>query len=451
MLEAAREQRADGRRRRRRLRRDRTAAPRPRRCSLGLDVLPPRTVDYRGATLREFDLDAALARQPDADPGRRAGPHQRARAAATPSAGRMSSSCSTPASTSTPRVNVQHLESLNDVVAKITGVVVRETVPDAVFEQADEVELVDLPPDDLLERLQRGQGLRPRAGRAGRSATSSARAISSPCASWPAADGRARRRADARLPRDQAIQRSGPPPSGCWSASARARPRPAGAGGQAHGRAGCAPVDRRLRRDPAHRRLPAEARERLTQTLRLAEQLGAETVTLTGSDDERARSSPTPATATSPRSSSASRAARAGSELLFGSFVDELVQRQRRHRRLRHQRRDARPSSDAVRASGDVDRPTGAAYGRGRGRRGAGHRRWPGSCSPFFELANLVMVYLLGVVAVATPSRAGPVAAGLRPQRGRLRFLLRPAVLHLRGLRHPVPLHLRRSCWSSAS
>ena len=54
-------------------------------------------------------------------------------------------------------VNVQHVESLNDVVAKITGVVVRETVPDSVFEQADEVELIDLPPDDLLERLREGK------------------------------------------------------------------------------------------------------------------------------------------------------------------------------------------------------------------------------------------------------------------------------------------------------
>src|SRR5437660_1562538 len=54
-------------------------------------------------------------------------------------------------------LNVQHLESLNDVVAKITGVVVRETVPDSVFEQADEVELVDLPAEDLRQRLRDGK------------------------------------------------------------------------------------------------------------------------------------------------------------------------------------------------------------------------------------------------------------------------------------------------------
>src|SRR3989442_11959461 len=54
-------------------------------------------------------------------------------------------------------VNVQHVESLNDVVAKITGVVVRETVPDSVLERADEVELIDLPPDDLLQRFKEGK------------------------------------------------------------------------------------------------------------------------------------------------------------------------------------------------------------------------------------------------------------------------------------------------------
>ena len=54
-------------------------------------------------------------------------------------------------------VNVQHLESLNDVVGGITGIRVRETLPDRVFDQADEVVMVDLPPDDLLRRLQEGK------------------------------------------------------------------------------------------------------------------------------------------------------------------------------------------------------------------------------------------------------------------------------------------------------
>ena len=54
-------------------------------------------------------------------------------------------------------LNVQHLESLNDIVAQITGVRVRETVPDTIFDEADSVELVDLPPQELVERLREGK------------------------------------------------------------------------------------------------------------------------------------------------------------------------------------------------------------------------------------------------------------------------------------------------------
>ena len=64
-------------------------------------------------------------------------------------------------------VNVQHLESLNDVVAQITGTIVRETLPDAVLEGADEIELIDLSPDDLLQRLREGKVYAPAAGRTG--------------------------------------------------------------------------------------------------------------------------------------------------------------------------------------------------------------------------------------------------------------------------------------------
>jgi two-component system sensor histidine kinase KdpD len=54
-------------------------------------------------------------------------------------------------------LNVQHLESLNDVVAQVTGVVVRETVPDRVLDEASEIEVIDLPPDELLTRLKEGK------------------------------------------------------------------------------------------------------------------------------------------------------------------------------------------------------------------------------------------------------------------------------------------------------
>jgi two-component system sensor histidine kinase KdpD len=73
-------------------------------------------------------------------------------------------------------VNVQHIESLNDVVAQITGVRVHETVPDRVIERADEVELIDLPPAELAPAPARGQGLCASSRPSTRPSTSSARA-----------------------------------------------------------------------------------------------------------------------------------------------------------------------------------------------------------------------------------------------------------------------------------
>ena len=122
----------------------------------GLEVLPPQSLEHRSLVLNEFDLDAALQRRPAVilvdelahsnHPGAR---HPKRWMDIEELLGAGIDVYTT--------VNVQHLESLNDVVAQITGVQVRETVPDKVFDSADEVELVDLPPDDLLQRLQEGK------------------------------------------------------------------------------------------------------------------------------------------------------------------------------------------------------------------------------------------------------------------------------------------------------
>lgn len=127
----------------------------------GLPVLPPREQDYRGHRLREFDLDGALERHPALilmdelahtnAPGSR---HQKRWQDVEELLAAGIDVFTT--------VNVQHLESLNDVVGGITGVRVWETVPDRVFDQADEVVLVDLPPDELLKRLQEGKVYLPR-------------------------------------------------------------------------------------------------------------------------------------------------------------------------------------------------------------------------------------------------------------------------------------------------
>ncbi len=121
-----------------------------------LEILPRRPVEYRGTTLQEFDLDAALARRPTLmlvdelahtnAPGSRHAKRWQDVLELLDAGINVYSA-----------MNVQHVESLNDVVAKITGVVVRETVPDSIFEHTDEVELIDLPPDDLLHRLRDGK------------------------------------------------------------------------------------------------------------------------------------------------------------------------------------------------------------------------------------------------------------------------------------------------------
>jgi two-component system sensor histidine kinase KdpD len=122
----------------------------------GLEILPPQTLEYRGAQLKEFDIDGALKRKPGLllvdelahtnAPGAR---HLKRWQDVQELLDLGVNVYST--------LNVQHLESLNDIVAQITGVVVRETLPDKVLETADEVELIDLPPDDLLKRLQEGK------------------------------------------------------------------------------------------------------------------------------------------------------------------------------------------------------------------------------------------------------------------------------------------------------
>ncbi|HZM00823.1 MAG TPA: two-component system sensor histidine kinase KdbD, partial [Planctomycetota bacterium] len=122
----------------------------------GLEQIPWREVEYRGVALREFDVDAALARRPQLlvvdelahtnAPGSR---HAKRWQDVDDLLAAGIDVYST--------LNVQHLESLNDIVAQITGVVVRETLPDDVFERADEVELVDLTVPELLERLRQGK------------------------------------------------------------------------------------------------------------------------------------------------------------------------------------------------------------------------------------------------------------------------------------------------------
>lgn len=121
----------------------------------GLTILPPKRHSHRGRQIREFDLDAALARRPALILMDELA-HSNARL--TPSKRWQDIEELLEAGIDVfTTVNVQHLESLNDVVSGVTGIQVRETVPDPFFDAADEVVLVDLPPDDLRQRLNEGK------------------------------------------------------------------------------------------------------------------------------------------------------------------------------------------------------------------------------------------------------------------------------------------------------
>lgn len=122
----------------------------------GLELLPRRRLQYRELALEEFDLDAALARRPELLLVDELA-HTNVEGSRHPKRWQDVAELLAAGISVYTTLNVQHLDSLNDVIARITGVLVRETVPDAILERADEIELIDLPPDELLERFRRGR------------------------------------------------------------------------------------------------------------------------------------------------------------------------------------------------------------------------------------------------------------------------------------------------------
>lgn len=122
----------------------------------GIALLPPRLTEYRGRTFHEMDLDALLERRPRIAlvdelahtniPGSR---HVKRWQDVEELLAAGIDVYST--------LNIQHLESINDIVEQISGVKVRETLPDSVLATADEIELIDLPPQDLIKRLEEGK------------------------------------------------------------------------------------------------------------------------------------------------------------------------------------------------------------------------------------------------------------------------------------------------------
>lgn len=122
----------------------------------GLEILPRRTVPYRNRTLLEFDIDAAIARRPAVllvDEFA----HSNAPGLVHLKRYQDVEGVLQAGIDVWTTLNIQHLESLTDVVERIAGITVRETVPDKILERADEIVVVDLPPEDLIQRLKEGK------------------------------------------------------------------------------------------------------------------------------------------------------------------------------------------------------------------------------------------------------------------------------------------------------
>jgi two-component system sensor histidine kinase KdpD len=363
----------------------------------GLEILPRRRVDYRGTTLEEFDLDAALARHPalllvdelahtNAPESRHAKRWQDVLEVLDAGIDVYTT------------LNVQHLESLNDVIAKITGIVVRETVSDSVLEQADEVELVDLPAEDLRRRLKEGKVYVPhQAAEAVENFFREGNLI----ALRELALRHTAENVDAKMQRYRREHAIAP----VWPVTERvlvcAGPSPASARLVRAARRLAARLEApwvvAYVETPAHRKLSEEDRARVAQTLRLAESLGAETITLTGtrmSDELLAYA----------RTRNVSKIVIGKptrgfwQRLFLGSIVDSLV-----------------------RGSGEIDIYVISGDGTPMPRPRTWVRPRPGDPLPYvaavatvllctalawlmfprFELANIIMVYLLGVVLVS--------------------------------------------------
>lgn len=370
----------------------------------GLETLPRRAVDYHGTQLKEFDLDAALARHPAViliDELAHTNVSGMRHAKRWQDVQELLKAGITVYTT----VNVQHLESLNDVVAKITGVRVRETVPDSVLDRADDVELIDLPPDDLLQRLKDGKVYLPEQIQ---HAIQHFFAKGNLIALRELALRRTAERVDQQMEvyrRDHAVVRTWPAAETilvCVNMKQRG-PRLIRAARQmaADLHAKWIAVYVQV---PWHLRSAQSERDRLVQTLRLAEQLGAETVTLTG--EHVAQEILNYARTRNATKIIVGKPVRAPwKEWIFGSVVSELV----------HQSGEI--DIYVITGTGDARQPavrrtpqsagdlSGYAYGVA-GVLVATGIDW--LMFPYFAAANLIMIYLIAVIGVAIRCGRGP-------------------------------------------
>ena len=294
----------------------------------GLEIIPRRRMEYKGQWFEEMDLDAIIARRPQivlvdelAHTNVEGSRHPKRYLDVEELMSRGIDVYTT--------VNIQHIESLNDVVAQITHVRVRETVPDAVFDRADAVELVDLTPDDLIQRLKEGKVYVPK------QAERALEHFFSP-ANLTALRELALRRTAERVDEQLLTEMQAHAIHGPWAAGERILvcisedPRCAGLvryakrlADRLHGLWVALYIE-----DRRALQLSDEERDRIADTLRLAEALGGEAITLPASDRHIADDVIRYAQENNVTQIVIGKSARARwFEILHGSVVHDLVRR----------------------------------------------------------------------------------------------------------------------------
>jgi two-component system sensor histidine kinase KdpD len=248
-----------------------------------LEVLPRKMVAYRGRLVAEFDLEAALARRPGlliVDEYA----HSNVPGSRHPKRWQDVQDLLDAGIDVWTTLNIQHVESLNDVVQRITGVHVRETVPDTALHEADDIVLVDLPPEELLKRLADGKVY---------VADTAARAVQNffKPSNLTALRELALRRLASRVDRDLVEQMQGGAIAGPWAAGERilvcVGPDKAAQSVIRHAKRIADLLDASWFAVTVERpsaRVDEASRARLDAALRLAESLGAETRALVGTD-----------------------------------------------------------------------------------------------------------------------------------------------------------------------
>ena len=249
----------------------------------GMEIIPPRKIEYKGRELDELDLDAVIARRPQIALIDELA-HTNAPNSRHPKRYQDVEELLDEGIDVFTTINIQHVDSLNEVVAQITGVRVRETVPDSILARADDIELVDIAPEDLIQRLKDGKVYIPEQARL------ALENFFSPV-NLTALRELALRRTAERVDEQLVTQLRAKAISGPWAACERVLvcisedSRSAGlvryakrAADRLHAPWTALTVETRR-----SIRLSDDERNRIAEALRLAEQLGAETLTIPGS------------------------------------------------------------------------------------------------------------------------------------------------------------------------